>query len=282
MFPLRCLTCGETTVEVMKIMATSFKWSQANIATLSAPDLQLDTTDPRHCQRLLDTHGWVWVSVLWGHCSFLLGPSAHKVLFVPSMSLFPQSCVSSGGSMVGLMVISSRGAYAIPRSALPRGPAPTAGHCWPIPPQEILKHTKAGLTQCLWGLLVCTRFSLNPLSICGGYVICLQMWFRPSYNLAGASTLPLDVGCLFGGIHQKKVIQHFPVEGCSAESCKFGFFTEDERMSFYSTILKLWDLSRVIFTLEVKSLYSLIEFIPLGICWMCKYSGIYLFIYLLQ
>ena len=31
----------------------------------------------------------------------------HKVLFVPSKSLFPQSCVSSGGSMVGLMVTSS-------------------------------------------------------------------------------------------------------------------------------------------------------------------------------
>ena len=43
----------------------------------------------------------VWVSLLWGHCSFLLGPGVHKVLFVPSKSLFPQSCVSSGSSMVG-------------------------------------------------------------------------------------------------------------------------------------------------------------------------------------
>ena len=30
-----------------------------------------------------------------GHSSFPLGPSAHKVLFVPCKSLFPQSCVSS-------------------------------------------------------------------------------------------------------------------------------------------------------------------------------------------
>ena len=29
-----------------------------------------------------------------GHCSFLLGPGVHKVLFVPSKGLFPQSCVS--------------------------------------------------------------------------------------------------------------------------------------------------------------------------------------------
>ena len=35
-----------------------------------------------------------------------------------------QSCVSSGGSMVGLMVTSSKRAYAIPRPAAPRAPAP--------------------------------------------------------------------------------------------------------------------------------------------------------------
>ena len=36
---------------------------------------------------LLDTHRQVWFSLLWGHCSFLLAPGAHKVLFVPSKSL---------------------------------------------------------------------------------------------------------------------------------------------------------------------------------------------------
>ena len=72
------------------------------------PTLQQSTTDPCLCWRLLDTHRQVWVSLLWGHCSFLLGPSAHKVLFVPSKSLFPQSYVSSSNSMVGLMVTSSK------------------------------------------------------------------------------------------------------------------------------------------------------------------------------
>ena len=57
--------------------------------------LQQIIVDPRLCQRLLDTLSQVWVSLLWGHCSFLLGPGEHKVLFVPSKSLFPQSCVSS-------------------------------------------------------------------------------------------------------------------------------------------------------------------------------------------
>ena len=53
---------------------------------------------PPHCLHwsLLDTHRQVWVSLLWSYCSFLLDPGAHKVLFVPSKSLFPQSCVSSG------------------------------------------------------------------------------------------------------------------------------------------------------------------------------------------
>ena len=59
------------------------------------PTLQQATADPRLHQRLLDTHGPVWVSLLLGHCSFLLGPGAHKVLCVPSQSLFPQFCVSS-------------------------------------------------------------------------------------------------------------------------------------------------------------------------------------------
>ena len=62
-----------------------------------------------------------------GHFSFLQGPGAPKVLSVTLKSLFPQSCLSSGGSMVGLMAISSKKAYAIPRSAAPR--APMSGHC---------------------------------------------------------------------------------------------------------------------------------------------------------
>ena len=52
------------------------------------PTLQQATTDPHLCQRCLDTHGHFWVSFLWGHCSFLLGPGMHKVLFVPSKNLF--------------------------------------------------------------------------------------------------------------------------------------------------------------------------------------------------
>ena len=57
----------------------------------SAPALQHASTHPWVHQRLLDIQGQVWVSILWGHCSFLLGLGEHKVLFVPSKSLFPSS-----------------------------------------------------------------------------------------------------------------------------------------------------------------------------------------------
>ena len=53
------------------------------------PILEKGTTDPHLHWRFLDTHRKVWVTVLWGHYSFLLGPGAYKVLFVPSKNPFP-------------------------------------------------------------------------------------------------------------------------------------------------------------------------------------------------
>ena len=94
-------------VEIMKIMATSFKRFYALLYSVP-PTLKQATTNQRLCWRFLDIHRQVWVSLLWGHCSFLLGPGAHKVLSVPSESLFPQSCVSSAGSMMGLMATSCK------------------------------------------------------------------------------------------------------------------------------------------------------------------------------
>ena len=58
-------------------------------------NLQQATANACLHQRLLDTHRQVWVRLFWGHCSFLLGAGAHKILFVPFKSLFPQPCVSS-------------------------------------------------------------------------------------------------------------------------------------------------------------------------------------------
>ena len=66
------------------------------------------TQCPQPRSRLLPTHtsagdSWTFMGKAGslscgGHRFFLLGPGAHKALFVPSKSLFPQSCVNSGGS----------------------------------------------------------------------------------------------------------------------------------------------------------------------------------------
>ena len=80
-----------------------------------------------------------------------------KVLFVPSKSLFPQSCVSSDGSMVGLTATSSKRAYAISRAAAPK----------PLPLQQPTadpylhrRHPNTVLSPSLWGswVLVRTKF----------------------------------------------------------------------------------------------------------------------------
>ena len=57
-------------------------------AALMSLNLQQATADPHLHWRLVDTHRQVWVSSSWDHCSFLLGPSAYRVLSVASKSLF--------------------------------------------------------------------------------------------------------------------------------------------------------------------------------------------------
>ena len=126
-------------------------------------------------------------------------------------------------------------------SATARAFIPTAGsHCWPVAPQERLKHSKAGLAQSPMG-------SLGP----GAH----KILFEPSEHLwkvwglilnVISSLLPCCLGFsfalgsgvsfffFFGGI------QHSPVDGCSAVSCNFGVLTDD-RKSFYSAILWIQD-----------------------------------------
>ena len=92
----------------------------------------------------------------------------YKVLFVSSMSLFPQSSVSSGSSMVELMANSSKMAYAIPRAAARRAPASVEAHYSPILPHETFKHSSVSISVGSLhpgGYKVC----LSPLSVSGGY-----------------------------------------------------------------------------------------------------------------
>ena len=48
-------------VELMKIMVTSFKRSHQALLHSVAPTQQQASADSHLCQRLLDTHGQVWV-----------------------------------------------------------------------------------------------------------------------------------------------------------------------------------------------------------------------------
>ena len=125
MFPL-LFTWGQTMVEVIKIMATSFKISQAYTATLSAPNPAAGHHEPTPLQ---ETPGHSQTSLgqsLVG--SLLLSPGVQGSVCVLQESI-SQSCVSSGSSMMGLMVTSSKRAYTIPKSAAPRAPDPGAVHC---------------------------------------------------------------------------------------------------------------------------------------------------------
>ena len=135
-------------------MATSFKRSHSCTAALSAPD-----PAARHHRHtlLLETRGHSRASLglsLLSHCSFLLGPHVHTVLFLPSKSLFSQPCVNSGICMVGLMVTYSKRDYATSRSAAPRAPPPVIGHCWPEPPQWTLSHS-SGSVSVGWACILC-------------------------------------------------------------------------------------------------------------------------------
>ena len=164
-FPPCCLTWDQTMVEVMKIMVTSFKRSHALTVALSAPNY---AAVHHQFTLLLETPGHSQASLSQSFVgSLLLSPGSWCVqssVCALQESVSPVLCrfwrLYSGvnGDLL-------QGGYTIPKSAAPRAPAPVVGHCWPIPPQETLKHSKAGLAQSLWGLwvLVHSRFCLGNL-----------------------------------------------------------------------------------------------------------------------
>ena len=135
------------------------------------PTPQQATTNPFLCWRLLDTHRQVWVSLFWVHYSFLLGPGAYKVLFVPSKSLAPVLC-KFWRLYGGLMATSPKRAYAIPWSTTPRAADPAAVHCWPIPWQETLRQSSGSVSVGSLGPGV-HKVCLSPLSISGRYGVWL-------------------------------------------------------------------------------------------------------------
>ena len=151
-------------VEVMKITVTSFNRFHALIAILSAPNPAAGHHRP---MPLLETPGHPQASL--GQCPvgslFLSSGSWCRKFFCALQESICQSCVSSGSSMVGLMVTSSKQTYAKPT---PRAPVPAADHCQPIPPQEMLKHSSVSVSVGSLGPGA-QKVCLSPLSISGGH-----------------------------------------------------------------------------------------------------------------
>ena len=153
--PSLLFTWGQTMVEVMKIVVTSLKISHACTATLSAPT----------CSRPPGTHAptrdsWIptgksrTVSV----GALLLSPGSWCTRFCCAhQKSISQSCVSSGNSMVGLMITSTKGLM----------PYPSLLHPEPLFLQQtttdLYLHRRCSNTvwsQYLWGpwVMVHTRF----------------------------------------------------------------------------------------------------------------------------
>ena len=129
------------------------------------PTLQQATADPCLRGKLLDTRGQVWVSLLWGHCSFLLGRGEHKVLFVPSKSLFLQSFVSSGGVNGDIL---QEGLCHTQVCCTQRPCLCGSSTADPYLHREALKHSSVSVSVVFLGPGV-YKLCLSPLSISGGY-----------------------------------------------------------------------------------------------------------------
>ena len=115
-------------VEVVKIMVTSFKRSRAHTATLIASDPAAGHCQPTTPQETTGVSGACLDQSL-GSLLLFSGSWCAQGSVCALQESISESCISSGSSMVELVVTSSKRAYATPKSAAPRAPAPAAGHC---------------------------------------------------------------------------------------------------------------------------------------------------------
>ena len=107
--------------------STSFRRSHACTAALSAPNPAAGHHDPRLCRDSWTLPGKSGSVSCKGPCSFLLGPGAHKVLFMCSKSLFFPVLCKVWQLYGGVNGTSSKRAYAIPKSTVSRAPVPVYG-----------------------------------------------------------------------------------------------------------------------------------------------------------
>ena len=193
------------------------------------PTLQQATTALRLHWRLLDTPRQVWVSLLWGHCTFLLSPGAQGLcppsVYFPVLCKFWQLCGGVNGNL------------------LLKGLCHTQVCCIQSPcpcGRPLLTHTSAGDNQTLKGRSGSVsvgspgvhRSCLSPRVSLAGIGFDSNCDFAPPTIILGLLFCPWTWDIFFSGI------QHPPVDGCSAASCYSGVLTgEDEHTSFCSTTL---------------------------------------------
>ena len=167
--PPYCLTWGQTMVEVMQIMATSFKRSHAALSNPNPAAGHCRPTSPP------ETFGHSRTSLgqsLVG--SLLLSPGSwHTQAFVcalqesvsPVLSKFWQLYGGIKGNFLQEGLCHSR-------STAPRAPAPAAVCCWPITLQETYKHSSGSVSVGSLGPGT-HRVCLSTPSISSGYGV----WF---------------------------------------------------------------------------------------------------------
>ena len=131
------------------------------------PTLKQATAHPRLCCRLLDTHGQVWVTLLWGHCSFLLGPGAQGSVCALQESVSPVLCKFWGlyGGVNGDLLQEGlcHTQVCCTQSLCPCSRQTTADLCL------LRRHSDTVLAQFLWGLWILVhKVCFSPLSVSGG------------------------------------------------------------------------------------------------------------------
>ena len=169
-FPPCCLPWGQSMVEVLKIVG-SFKGSHAHTAARSAPNPAAGHHQPTPPP---GTPGHSRASLGQSPVGSLLPFSGswctRFCLFPPRVCfLSPVKFWRLYGRVNGDLL---QEGLCYTKSAAPRAPVPAAVHYWPVPLQEILKHSSVSVFGGSLNPRV-HKVCLSPLSISGRYGV----WF---------------------------------------------------------------------------------------------------------
>ena len=171
--PSLLFTWGQAMLEIMKTIETSFKRSHAGTATLSAPNPVAGHCQPMVTPLVTPRYSQVSLGLFLVGSLFLSPESWCSQVSICALQMFVSPVLCKfwrlyGGVNGNLL----QEGYVIPRSTAPRAPAPAAVHCWPVPPQEILKHSSGSVSVGSQGPGA-HKVCLSPPSISGRYAV----WF---------------------------------------------------------------------------------------------------------